>query len=144
MDSPGNERRTFLLALTAGLFCKTIGASDVEYSVDKGIRGRTKDLMPEFSKDQTSLRIGLEYLSIFPEEADRDFLESATIGNQVDWEALPGALSDESDWQASATDLCRRRHEADCDLLNMVCVSGLVLSRTEARLYGLIALQAGV
>ena len=128
------NRRELLLAALIVALNPVRAASTTSAGLPQGF-SQLSENMPEILHDRELWNIGREYLRMHPQEANLDFLTSATIGPYSEAEVRHSGSSDED-----IASIFRYRHQSDCAQLEMVKVKGIRLSRSEARLYGMAAL----
>jgi len=127
-----NTRRNILLALAGTMPSLSVFASVSSLTgntnIDRELQSTIQLCCPNMSDAR---RLGQLYLQLRPEEANLTTLQSRL------------GLNSASEPSGSAKVAVNRahqvlqRHLADCATTQMVTVNGIMLSRTEARLYGL-------
>ena len=139
MRAAGWTRRRFLRSLLLGMLAGTSSACrNPGDSHGAGQPEAPAWLASVISAPESAARLGRSYLELHPEEGDANRLmadiEAAVAG-------YGGAESRDTDANQSTASLQRVvRGEYTRD--QVVSVSGWVLSRTEARLYALVSLDA--
>lgn len=132
-DGTFRRRDVLLVTLVAVLEPIRFAAADNADFLDK-INELPNSILGTLADNSEAYQIGCEYLNANPDEADPEFLISATLGHA--FQSMDGHAIDS---ELHAMQNFRRYHERDCSELDMVNVSGIILSRSEARLYGLSA-----
>lgn len=133
------DRREVLLAIFVAALqpAHVIAATGTEYPA--GLSALRNALPASLADDDFACDIGRSFLAANPDEANLEFLISATIDDPVLQDRKRGAIGENRDIAVAVRQNFLQRHENDCAAMNMVNVDGCILSRTEARFYALAA-----
>jgi hypothetical protein len=132
------SRRGFLRAAALAVVALATAPSRADTGRGDGVAALAQRLTEQLACRTSAARVGAVYLSQFPKEADArtlcNLLCNGERGGLTDGLGVPR--------ESNVRALLHARHQGDLHHGRVVWLQGWLLSRTEARLYGLAALLA--